>query len=376
MRILGRRLTTRRWRCCPRLKAETVYILLELLGLTLGFGASLGELVQWYGTEDASAPAGAASKRDAQNLPWADWYGLWLFAIITDGLGMIVLIAVTAIHGFGGPHYDGEEYRAMQLLWVSTFAQTLAALIYQPLYLKDLHVWPRLLFHTRRYSWLLSNLVDLGGLTSLVLGYEESLSRRMLGFDFWGLLMLVVGALLELLVSNPHHHHKIPVVYNSMHETGASWMEYDWLASWHRDGHFHGGWEASAYLEASGMSILILAEIYEHMSVHMHSVGDTMLTILCCPPKLTMDLHELPRVSHDTNRSPSSKSSFEKAKSKLSEQPDNQRLVGSRGRLGRRLNSNQFGLVTSPRESSDQNSWELDPLCAEDTELEPLRPKN
>merc|ERR1712107_54770 len=101
-----------------------------------------------------------------------------------------------------------------------------------------------------------------------------------LGWDFWGLLLLAIAALLELRVSNPHHPHR-----SAPRLVDSTWSEYDWLAAWaHSHDFSFRGWEAAAYLEAIGMSLLILAEIFEHMAVHHHSMTHTVLTVLFRPP--------------------------------------------------------------------------------------------
>eukprot|EP00928_Gymnodinium_smaydae_P039808 TRINITY_DN27117_c0_g2_i1.p1 TRINITY_DN27117_c0_g2~~TRINITY_DN27117_c0_g2_i1.p1 ORF type:complete len:372 (+),score=83.55 TRINITY_DN27117_c0_g2_i1:84-1199(+) len=262
---------------------EAVYAALELIGLFLALLAAFAELWQWLSTPDASsssAPTAEAAESGANGAPWAIWFWIWLLSILTDALGLVILIFVTAWHGAGGAHYEDAEYVAMLLLLFSSGVEVLGSILYQPLAFESVASWPQMLLFTRRHSWLLSTLVEFLGLVLLVLAYFPSFAEVMLGLDVWGLLLLAAGALLEVNVVNPH----CQGVEAAPSLSGHTLDEYDWHSRWLQDNDFFSvGWDASGILEAVGMLMLIVAEVYEHAVLHGHNARETCCAVLCKP---------------------------------------------------------------------------------------------
>lgn len=271
------------------MRSVVVYAFIEVVGLSLDVASCAGELLQWLNTDEVNTMKAAAEvKIAAATLPdevktveaavmrtFGSWYWLWLLSIVGEIVGLIGLILV-AMKYARGAHCENLERLSMQLLWVASGVELYSSLLYQPLWLAHIRHWHKLLFKTVKHSWTLAALVELCGMSVLVLSYFPCLSYAGLYCDFWGLVLLAVGSGCEVHVLNPHHH--------GVHSKYKKYKEgSDWLLRWKKGNrHFSVGWKASGALEVVAMIWLLSAALYHYVAVERRSVRDAFLAVCCC----------------------------------------------------------------------------------------------
>lgn len=263
---------------CCHASSLPVFATLEVCGLSLDVVSALGELVQWVCNDEVKS-----TKASADSETFELWRWVWLASIFGEIFGLVALI-FTTLAEFYGKHCSAVERRAVGFLWSAAFLELWSSLMYQPLWLKHIHHWPKLLWSTAKHAWTLSALGEFMGMSVLMLGYCPCMDAAELACDFWGLLLLALSSGLEIRVVNPNHHG----VY-SKYKMYSS--KRDWLREWRtkHTKHFSLGWKASGMLEVVAMFLLIAATLYKHLVDEGNAIHHTLTALLCCNPQSTID---------------------------------------------------------------------------------------